>query len=129
MLSSLAFIPRGAAKATPDQQELSAAEMDQLIQKQAGMSLSELDGADEEEEAPTSSTAEAAMSDSDADDDNAEMEEKKDDEDDEEVIDDKEAQLLKELKMGQRRMGERVWRCMARDSQRRTPRRALVDSI
>jgi hypothetical protein len=95
MISSLCFIPRGAAKETPDQQELSAEEMDQLIQKQAGMSLQQLDDAEEDAPAATSSTAEAAMSDSDVDaDGDAEMDDEK------KETDDKEAQLLKELKMG-----------------------------
>lgn len=42
VISALAFVPRGAAKETPEQQELSAEEMDQLIQKQAGLTMDEL---------------------------------------------------------------------------------------
>jgi hypothetical protein len=42
MLSCLAIVPRGAAKEVPDQQELSAAELNALVQKQAGMSMEEL---------------------------------------------------------------------------------------
>lgn len=42
MISCLSLIPRGAAKETPEQQELSAEEMEQLIQKQAGMSMQEM---------------------------------------------------------------------------------------
>ena len=42
MISALAFVPRGASKETPEQQELSAEEMNELIQKQAGMTMEEL---------------------------------------------------------------------------------------
>jgi len=42
MLSCLAIVPRGAAKEVPDQQELSAAELNALVQKQAGLSMEEL---------------------------------------------------------------------------------------
>jgi len=136
MISCLALIPRGAAKETPEQQELSAEEMEQLIQKQAGMSMQEMvdrttretdarstraccgrpmrllalrtahaplfsltvfslrlqneTGEDEEADAaPAGDSSDAEMDD----------EEKKAEA--EEPLDDKEAQLLKELKMGQ----------------------------
>lgn len=101
MISALAFIPRGAAKETPEQQELSAEEMDMLIQKQAGMSLSQLD-----EDAPDAAAASAvAKSATAAGDSDAEMddEEEKKADAEEEGMDDKEAQLLKELKMGKKR--------------------------
>jgi len=93
MLSCLAIIPRGAAKAVPEQQELSAEEMDALVQKQAGMSMKEIaeDGATDE------AAAAAANADSDADMDDDE--EKKSDSVAAGVTDPKEAALLKELGM------------------------------
>jgi hypothetical protein len=42
MISALAFIPRGAAKETPDQTELSKEEIDMLVAKQAGLSVEQV---------------------------------------------------------------------------------------
>ena len=41
MLSTLCFIPKGAAKEVPEQYELSKAEIDMLVEQQSGMSLEE----------------------------------------------------------------------------------------
>lgn len=90
MISSLCFLPRGAAKAQPDQQELSIEEMNELVQKQSGMSLDELNQTGDDK------NAEAADSESDADGD-ASM----DDDEKKDAINEKEEQLLRELKMGQ----------------------------
>lgn len=100
MISALSFIPRGAAKEVPEQAELSAEELEQLVQKSAGMTLDELDDAP-----PADDDSEEEMSDSDASD--KDMDEQKEGEgagaadaaSDPEALD-KEAQLLKELKMG-----------------------------
>src|SRR4051794_33465616 len=66
MISALCFVPRGAALAEPLQSELSAAEMEQLLAKSAGLSLAELDADEEGAAEATASAAAAAAADGDA---------------------------------------------------------------